>query len=196
MVVRVLLSFGGLVAVLVVAAIIGVVPGLRPAAEAQVYGTTPIPPDLAVQPERVVTEAIPQAPPAVTPAVVAAPIPSAAPVPAPPAPAPVAPSPPATEPAALPPAVVSPPVTAVDVAPTLGAAPVVPAGAVAAVQSASTVQALPNVGTGGPLVADTSLTRWMLGGLAVMIGSLIAGTGLVARRRAQVSSQSQRSRRT
>jgi hypothetical protein len=59
MVRRMLLYFGGIVGVLVVASAIGLVPGLRPAAEAQVYGMTPIPPGFDVAPGGPAVEAIP-----------------------------------------------------------------------------------------------------------------------------------------
>jgi hypothetical protein len=56
---RVLLYFGGIVGVLVVASAIGLVPSFRPAAEAQIYGMSPIPLGVDVSLGGPAVEAIP-----------------------------------------------------------------------------------------------------------------------------------------
>jgi hypothetical protein len=167
--------------VLVLAGLIGVVPGLRPDVEAQVYGTTPIPPALVAQPVRPIVEAIPAAPAGGSaPVTAAAPAPPAGPAP----PAVPAPTPAAPEPSALPPATGSTPAPVVDALPRpahdvqpLGAPPVAPAAAAVqgAAQSTTPVQvrALPTVGTGGPRAADAPLQPWMLGSLVVVLGSVV-----------------------
>jgi hypothetical protein len=184
MIPRVLLYFGGLMTVLLVAGTIGVVPGLRPDAEAQVYGTTPIPPGLEVAPVRPVVEAIPVAPAPVAPSVVVAPV-------APPAPAPVTPPAPApvTPPAPAPPTTAVEPVTPVTpVAPptTVQVQPVRPATQVVSqVTAQPPAQALPRAGTGGLMGADSAMPLWLLISLAGALSVVAAATTLTRRSNAQ-----------
>ncbi len=186
MIVRVLLYFGGLMTILMVAGTIGLVPGLRPDAEAQVYGTTPIPPSLEVAPVRPVVEAIPLAPPAVTPSVVVAPVTPA--TPATPA-TPVTPPAIEVEPLAPAPAPVVDPPAAVPTnpAPSIEVQPVRPAPVtetVAQVTQPAPV-ALPSAGTGGLMQADSPLQLWLLVSLAGMLSVLAAATTAVRRSNAQ-----------
>lgn len=187
MILRVLVYFGGLVTILAVAGTIGLFPGMRPDAEAQVYGTTPIPPALEVQPVRPVVEAIPAAPAAVTPAVVAAPVTPSTPVtPAAPPPTEVLPLQPE---APLSPAPAAPAPPTVEVEP-LRTAPAtetaVQAAAQAQVQAqAQAPQALPRAGTGGVMQADSPMQVWLLVSLAGIFSILAAGTTIVRRAYAQ-----------
>lgn len=178
MIPRVLLYFGGLMTVLLIAGTIGLVPGLRPDAEAQVYGTTPIPPDLAVAPVRPVVEAIPVAPVPVAPSVVVAPVtpPSPAPV-APPSPAPMTPAPPTTSVEPVTP--VAPPAT-IQVQPVRPATPVV-----SQVTAQPPAQALPRAGTGGLMGADSAMPLWLLISLAGALSVVAAATTLTRRSNAQ-----------
>lgn len=181
MILRVLLYFGGLMTILLVAGTIGLVPGLRPDAEAQVYGTTPIPPSLEVAPVRPVVEAIPLAPPAVTPSVVVAPVTPAAPA-----------APPAVEVEPLTPAPVVDPPAAVPTnpAPSIEVQPVRPAPVTETVAQVTQVTqpapvALPSAGTGGLMQADSPLQLWLLVSLAGMLSVLAAATTAVRRSNAQ-----------
>lgn len=183
MIPRVLLYFGGLMTVLLIAGSIGLVPGLRPDAEAQVYGTTPIPPDLAVAPVRPVVEAIPVAPAPVAPSVVVAPV---APAPAPPAPVPSAA-----------PVVTPPPTTSIQpVTPVTPVAPVAPptiqvqplqpaTQVVSQVTAAPPAQALPRAGTGGLMGADSAMPLWLMISLAGALSVVAAATTLTRRSNAQ-----------
>jgi hypothetical protein len=196
MILRVLLYFGGLMTILMVAGTIGLVPGLRPDAEAQVYGTTPIPPSLEVAPVRPVVEAIPLAPPAVTPSVVVAPVTPATPA------TPVTPAAPATpvtppaievEPLAPAPAVDPPAAVPTNPAPSIEVQPVRPAPVTETVaqvtQRAPVTQqapvALPSAGTGGLMQADSPLQLWLLVSLAGILSVLAAATTAVRRSNAQ-----------
>jgi hypothetical protein len=183
MILRVLLYFGGLMTILMVAGTIGLVPGLRPDAEAQVYGTTPIPPSLDVAPVRPVVEAIPVAPPAVTPSVVVAPVTPVTPV------TPAPPAPPAVDVEPLTPAPVNPPaVVETNPAPTIEVQPVRPAPVTETVAQVATQPApvaLPSAGTGGLMQADSPLQLWLLISLAGILSVVAAGTTMVRRSNAQ-----------